>query len=104
MEALLARSFRVYDGMPIVRTDKADDILYLQGVRMNFPDRSYAVERDMIAFIHDGVMYVTPKNKSTNSLLVAYQFKQRDFFVPFSDGSTPAVDISEWFALRKYAD
>ena len=96
MKDILSTSFRVYDGMPIRRCDHSSDILYLCGIRANFPNKSYSIGGYTIAYLYDGVMFVMPNVTENVASLEAQGFTRREFFVPFSDGSYPVVGQESW--------
>lgn len=99
MENLKADSIKVYDGMvtyyPQFREEEA---LHLSDVATF--NGCYASNNGTLAYVIDGVFYVTPATRRAYQVLREEGFQEKCFAVPFSNWDYPKEAQSRWEDLR----
>ena len=99
MENLKADSIRVYNGMithyPQFREEEA---LHLSDVATF--NGCYASNNGTLAYVIEGVLYVTPATRRAYRVLREEGFQEKYFFVPFSNWDYPKEAQSRWEQLR----
>jgi len=102
-EQLKEQSIRVYDGITTVyeRTGE-EESLDLSELVPKFND-CYAVNNSTVAYVLDNELWVTPYLRSVVLTLKMMQFKQSEFYVPFSNGDYPKEEKERWSLLREHS-
>ncbi len=96
-------SIRVNSGMIVVYPQShQEETLNVSNLAPKF-NGCYATNNSTVCFVSDNEVFVTPYTRSTLHLLVESGFKEKYFFVPFSDGDYPKSEVYKWNSLRKRA-
>lgn len=64
-------------------------------VRTAGKGKTYAFTSQVIAFVYDEQLYVTPNTKESLNIIRDAGFKLREFHVPFSRGARPIGEFGE---------
>ena len=101
---LKKNSLKLYDGMVVIYPQfHQEDILSLDG-EPKFDGRHYAINNSTVAYVeNDGSYYVCPWSKSAISVLRDEGFKEKSFYVPFSNWDYPKKEEETWQRLREAA-
>lgn len=84
-------SIHVRSGMPIVHP-KFKMVISLGYAWASIFNACYAVHNDVIAFVSNDKLFVTPYTRAAMEVLHGEFFEKKSFLVPFSDGDFPAED------------
>lgn len=98
IENLINDSVRVHNGMIIVypQYNNAEDRINFEAATFN--GNCYASNNGTLAYVIEGVLYVTPATKRAYKALK--NFSSKNFYVPFSNGDYPKQEKQRWEQLR----
>lgn len=100
LKELMADSIKIYCGMVIIYPrEKIERSAYYKGIEEC--NECFSVNNDVIAYIFDNEMYVTPNTKRALEVLNSCHFLLKNFYVPFSNEDYPKKEKERWSELRK---
>lgn len=103
IEELIKDSIRVIPGMIAVYPQYSqEEVINVSEIVPKFPGR-YATNNSTVAFVHDGIFYVTPYTRKAVKTLRENGLSSDYFYVPFSNGDYPKSEQFKWNALRENA-
>lgn len=101
--SLKENSIHIYSGMISVSPSEASESEINMANAINKFNNCYAVKRPTVCFISDGIAYATPYTDKLIRSLKAAGLKEKEFYVPFSEGDYPKNEATRWVILKKKA-
>lgn len=103
MDSLKEGALKVYSGMLIVFPHLSqEEPLNISELASKF-NGCYAMNNSTICFVSDNEVFVTPYTRITMRSLHSAGFREKFFYVPFSNGDYPKAELFKWNALREKA-
>lgn len=97
-------AIRVYPGMKVVCPKSAPNFpINLSKITPRF-NNCYAIHNEIICFVSDDEVFVTPYTRITINILDSAGFCEKFFYVPFSNGDYPKSEKSKWNSLLEKAN
>lgn len=104
MDFLKENSIKVHTGMTSVFPQFIDVEIGLNVSELTpkFED-CYAINNSTVSFVSGHEVYVTPYTTFAITTLCNAGFRERSFYVPFSNGEYPKEEMEKWNLLREKA-
>jgi len=103
MGELICNSVRVIPGTRAFYPQYGEEeTIEIMDLVPKFPG-CYATNNSTVAYIYEGAFYVTPYTRSVMATLNNQGFKERCFYVPFSNWDYPVREKARWEVLREAA-